>query len=300
MTFLDRPTNPTNMPTPRQPEAVGPSEHMIEPTITTVDDMLIRYALSPKPGAQTVVLLSPWPESIYAYLPTWQTLAENFSLVAVDLPGFGQSEGRADLMSTRAMGEFVVRFIASMGIDAAHAVGPDVGTGALLWAATNHPDVFRSIVIGGGAATFPLQVDGLLKAFVDAASIDPFKELDPAEVIRQSVGSIKNYDVPEIVRDDYARSYAGQRFAQSVAYVQSYPADLEALAPYLPALTTPVRILVGRDDPYGLATDAELLDQRLPHSQLQTLDCGHNAWEEEPARYAGAIVAWVNGGYLNV
>jgi pimeloyl-ACP methyl ester carboxylesterase len=82
--------------------------------------------------------------------------------------------------------------------------------------------------------------------------------------------------------------------------VQSYPADLEALAPYLPSLTTPVRILVGRDDPYGLATDAELLDQRLPHSQLQILDCGHNAWEEEPARYAGAIVAWVNGGYLNV
>jgi pimeloyl-ACP methyl ester carboxylesterase len=82
--------------------------------------------------------------------------------------------------------------------------------------------------------------------------------------------------------------------------VQSYPADLAALAPYLPSLATPVRILVGRDDPYGLATDAELLDQRLPHSQLQILDCGHNAWEEEPARYAGAIIEWVTGGYLNV
>ncbi len=288
------------MTTPQQTDSVGSPEYLIEPTFITVDDIEIRYAVSPKPGVQTVVLLSPWPESIYAYLPMWQTLAEKFSFVAVDLPGFGQSEGRADLMSTRAMGEFVVRFMASMGLDAAHAVGPDVGTGALLSAASNHPDVFRSIVIGGGAATFPLRVDGLLKTFVDTASIDPLKELDPAEVIRQSVGSIKNYDVPEIVRDDYARSYAGERFAQSVAYVQSYPADLEALAPHLSALKTPVQILVGRDDPYGLAADAELLDQRLPHSQLQVLDCGHNAWEEEPARYAAAIVQWVHGGYLNV
>jgi len=203
-------------------------------------------------------------------------------------------------MSTRAMGELVIRFMASLGIDAAHAVGTDVGTGALLWAAANHPQAFRSIVVGGGAATFPLRAEGRLKTFIDAGSIDPFRALDPAEVIRRSVGSIKNYAIPAIVRDDYAASYAGERFAQSVAYVQSYPADLEALAPHLSSLTTPVQSLVGRDDPYGLATDAQLLDRQLPHSRLQILACGHNAWEEEPAEYGGAIVEWVNGGYLRV
>jgi pimeloyl-ACP methyl ester carboxylesterase len=247
-----------------------------------------------------VVLLSPWPESIYAYLPTWQTLAGQFSFVALDLPGFGQSEGRPGVMSTRAMGEFVIRFMASMEIDVAHAVGPDVGTGALLWAAANHPQAFSSIVIGAGAATFPLQAEGLLKTFIDAGTIEPFRELDPAEVIRPSVGSIKNYDVPAIVKDDYAKSYAGDRFAQSVAYVQSYPADLEAFAPRLSSLTTPAQILVGRDDPYGLANDARLLDQRLPHSQLQIFACGHNAWEEDPIGYGGAVAEWVNGGYLKV
>src|SRR5207244_2471198 len=72
------------------------------------------------------------------------------------------------------------------------------------------------------------------------------------------------------------------------------------LAPPLSTLTTPVQILVGRDDPYGLATDAQLLDRQLPHSRLQILACGHNAWEEEPAEYGGAIVEWVNGGYLRV
>src|ERR1700686_1644872 len=275
----------------------GRDDDLIKPAFTTQDGLTIRYATSKKPGADAVILLSPWPESIYAYLPTWQRLAEHFSLVAVDLPGFGQSQGRADLMSPRAMGEFVIGLISSFDVDRPHAVGPDVGTGALLWAAVTHPEAFRSIIVGAGGATFPLHVDGLLKTFIDAGSIDPFKDLDPADVINQSVASIKNYDVPTIVRDDYAKSYAGDRFAKSVAYVQSYPSDLEALAPKLPSLKMPVQILVGRDDPYGLASDARALDETLGHSRLQIFPTGHNAWEEDPAAYADAIIDWVSGGY---
>jgi pimeloyl-ACP methyl ester carboxylesterase len=46
-----------------------------------------------------------------------------------------------------------------------------------------------------------------------------------------------------------------------------------------------------------LAADARLLDQRLSHSRLQVFPTGHNAWEEDPAAYAGAIIDWVNGNY---
>jgi hypothetical protein len=37
----------------------------------------------------------------------WDTLAPHARLVAIDLPGFGQSEGREDLRSPRAMGRFL-------------------------------------------------------------------------------------------------------------------------------------------------------------------------------------------------
>jgi pimeloyl-ACP methyl ester carboxylesterase len=46
-----------------------------------------------------VLLLSPWPESICCYEPTWSRLAEHTRLVAIDLPGFGRSERRNELMS---------------------------------------------------------------------------------------------------------------------------------------------------------------------------------------------------------
>src|SRR5262245_19704394 len=106
----------------------------IQPQVRTIDGLSIRYAES-EPRDEHALLLSPWPESIYCYEPTWSRLADHMHLVAVDLPGFGQSEGRNSLMSPDAMGEFVVRLADAFGLDRPHLVGPDIGTGASLFAA---------------------------------------------------------------------------------------------------------------------------------------------------------------------
>ena len=273
----------------------------IEPGFLTVDGLRIRYARGPEAGpggagtagAETVLLLSPWPESLFAFWPMWPRLAQQFSLIAVDLPGFGQSQGRPDLMSPRAMGEFVTRLVAELAPGPVHAVGPDVGTGALLSAAAAHPESFKSLVVGAGAATYPLRVDGVLKDIIDAPSLDPFRQIDPADVVHQVASAIRNYAMPDFVLNDYLASYAGARYIESVPYVRSYPADLEALAPLLPDLRTPVQIIVGRDDPYGLADDAEVLNRELPDSRLDVLNTGHCAWEEEPGRYASITADWI-------
>jgi pimeloyl-ACP methyl ester carboxylesterase len=59
----------------------------------------VRCAESTGPSA----LSSPWPESVYAFGPIWPPLANVARLLAVDLPGFGRSERRDDLLSPRAM-----------------------------------------------------------------------------------------------------------------------------------------------------------------------------------------------------
>jgi pimeloyl-ACP methyl ester carboxylesterase len=102
--------------------------------------------------------------------------------------------------------------------------------------------------------------------------------------------------VPDAVSDDYIESYSGERFLDSIAYVRNYPADLADLSPLLGSISTPVQIIVGRDDPYGLAADGQLLHEQLPHSRLDVFDCGHNAWEEDPVRYASVVTSWIRGG----
>jgi pimeloyl-ACP methyl ester carboxylesterase len=269
----------------------------IVPNLTEVHGLKLRTATAVKEGAESLLLFSPWPESIYAYLPMWERLARDFSVIAVDLPGFGGSEGRADLFFPEAMGEFIASLVERLGLDRPHAIGPDVATPALLFAAAHHPGLFTSLVVGAGAATFPLHIDGLLKALVEAESLDPFRANDPADLIRGSIAAIRHYDVPDVVVEDYVSSYAGERFFESAAFVRNYPADLERLAPLLPGIRTPIQIVVGRNDPYGLAGDAEILNDQLPLSRLDILETGHNAWEEDPENYAAIAVDWMSGGY---
>lgn len=61
------------------------------------DGLSIRYAES-EPRNNNGLLLRPWPESTYCYEPAWTRLAEHIHLLAVDLPGFGISERRDQLM----------------------------------------------------------------------------------------------------------------------------------------------------------------------------------------------------------
>ena len=116
-----------------------PHTTSIEPQFRTIDGLSIRYADSGGSGEPTVLLTSPWPESIYAFAPMWATLAEHARLFAVDLPGFGASERRADLLTPRTMGEFLAGLIAEADLGRPHIVGPDVGTAAALFAAAAHP-----------------------------------------------------------------------------------------------------------------------------------------------------------------
>jgi len=126
----------------------------IEPRFRTIDGLNVRYADSGGSHGTTVLLTSPWPESIYAFTRVWPTLAEHARLFAVDLPGFGRSEGRDELMSPRAMGAFLNRVIAEIDLDHyLHIVAPDVGTAAALFAASQHPERVAGLVVGTGAAS---------------------------------------------------------------------------------------------------------------------------------------------------
>src|SRR5262249_48623184 len=110
----------------------------IQTQARTIDGLSIRFAES-EDRTYHALLLSPWPESLFASAPMWSRLAERTHLVAIDLPGFGKSERRDALLSPRAMGEFIVRAADAFGLEHPHVVGPDVGTGAALFAAAVNP-----------------------------------------------------------------------------------------------------------------------------------------------------------------
>ena len=260
----------------------------------TVDGVRIRYADSGGSHDPTVLLTSPWPESVYAFAPMWGTLADRARLFAVDLPGFGASERREDLLSPRAMGGFLAQLIAEADLGRPHIVAPDVGTSAALFATAAHPERIASVIVGTGGAAVPLQLGEPLKSWVLDPDLDKYRAMDPRAIVNTAVDTIAG-GIPDDIRADYLDCYDGDRFAESMRYVRRYPEELPALAELLPEIATPVTIINGRHDPVVPLANAEFLDERLPDSRLVVIDAGHFVWEEAPGEYASAILESLTG-----
>jgi pimeloyl-ACP methyl ester carboxylesterase len=261
------------------------------------DGVKIRFAEAGQGGSETVVLTSPWPESVLAFRKVWDRLAERFHVVAIDLPGYGQSERQLDLYSTIAMGGFLVQLVKEWDLGPVHFVAPDVGTPAALWAAANDPALVRSLAIGGGATVVPLQVGGDLKDMIEALDLERLRQINSKDILGPTYDAIPGGGLPPDVREDYLRSYAGDRFVESVRYVRTYPTELPKLAEKLATIETPVEIVCGRDDPLVPMANSEFLHERLPNNRMDLLPAGHFAWEEVPDLYGDVLIRWLTTGY---
>src|ERR1700733_13301883 len=98
-----------------------------------IDGLSIRYAEAGTSDGIPIILTAPWPESIYSFHRLAPRLAEKHHILLFDLPGFGLSQSRPDVMAPEAMGNFIIKLLEYFGISRSHAVAQDVGTPAILF-----------------------------------------------------------------------------------------------------------------------------------------------------------------------
>jgi pimeloyl-ACP methyl ester carboxylesterase len=187
--------------TAKHDNGIGPLDHK------TIDGLKIRFARGGTADGNPILLLSPWPESLLAFLPTWETFAALGPVLAVDLPAFGRSESRPNVRAPEAMGEFLLRIMDAFGLHQPHVAAPDIGTPSALFAAANHPGSFKSLIIGSGA-TNHRDIGGILDELVNSPSLEPYKNLTGEQFVRGATDNMKKHKLPDYVLQDYLASYA--------------------------------------------------------------------------------------------
>ncbi len=238
-----------------------------------------------------IVLTSPWPESIYAFRLIWPKLAELGPLIAIDLPGFGLSDANHGALSPEGMGGFILRLLDELGIDRCHAIGPDIGTIAFLFAAAEQPKRFVTITGGSAGSKMDLlgeQMRGTINAPASALDVGP-----DASPIVDMLRALIAAQTPEDVMEDYRLSSANGRFAEAATYVRAYPTDLPKLPALAEKILTPVLLLSGQNDPLVPTSNGDFLQRILPNSQHEIMDCGHFGWEDMPDVYVSFVSAWI-------
>ncbi|MGY8662795.1 alpha/beta hydrolase [Bradyrhizobium sp. UFLA05-109] len=264
----------------------------------TIDGLQIRFARTGASAGVPVLLTSPWPESIYAFRGATAELGKHSPLLLIDLPGFGRSEGRADLFSPEAMGNFIIKVADHFGIERMHAIGPDVGTTALLFATARKPKLFESLVVGSGATSPDLAASHLTDLI--NSPVGAFAETEGGDIGAGFVAQSAVRKTPPAVLEDYRLSSAGRRFEDAANFVRAYPRDLPRLRQLLPSIETPVLIIAGKNDPIVPPPNGQLLADHLPHNRYTLLEGGHLIWEDAPEEYASQVSAWLKAGYRSV
>ncbi len=153
-------------------EAIAP----ITTYFRVCDGVRVRFADNGADSDVTVLLLAPWPESLWAFRHIWDRVSAVARTVAIDMPGFGHSDGRPELIAPDASGAFLARLIDEWGLEAPHVVGPDVGTAAALFLAAKAPQ--NSLTVGGRRSPLPIEAGGALKDIIEAPSLDVVRGLD--------------------------------------------------------------------------------------------------------------------------
>ncbi len=263
----------------------------------------IRLAQAGPADAPTVVLLSPFPESILSFVGSWEALTASYRVTAIDLPGFGASEGDRNDMTPAAQGELLGQILDDLDLSDIHLVGPDVGMAAALSYALRPNHRLASMVVGHSVgAPGPLKLATLINLMSRLGFLRWNTALlgaGPLIAFTSTFGAIRHRYNPTQV-DDFKRAYSGRAF-EVIQWFANLRGNGEALAQQVSAIDIPTQIFWGELDALFDVSNAHHLHEAMPNSAVQIFpEAGHLSWADQPEMFTKMINDWITTGHRNV
>ena len=280
-----------------------PTNFSMKPDMRTIGGTRVRIAEGGREAGPTVLLLCPLPQSILCFDPIWNSLANHFHLVALDLPGFGRSDGGVEFMNFKAQGEYLDKFVNEMELENVHILGPDVGMPAALYYATHFDHRAASLIVGDGPGIAPSSNGSIIEKMVKSGFWRTVFKITGHRTFVEAgyrLGCLHYRPSAEEV-SDYTESYCGRVGTICSNWFKNYDENIAQVDPYLDKLEVPVQIFWGDRDVFLLEENAHRLGKRLPKSRVTIFDnCGHFSYQDKPQDFAAMVIDWVNGTYEKV
>lgn len=263
----------------------------------------IRLAEAGPIDAPTVVLLSPFPESILSFVGSWEALTEVFHVIAIDLPGFGASEGDRNDMTPAAQGELLGKILDDLDLTDIHLVGPDVGMAAALSYALAPNHRLASLIVGHSVgAPGPLKLAmliNLMSRFGVLRWNTAVLGAGPLIAFTSTFGAIRHRYNPTQV-DDFKSAYSGRAF-EVIEWFAGLRENGEKLAKRVHEIDVPTQIFWGELDALFDVSNAHHLHKAIPNSAIEIFpEAGHLSWSDQPELFSAMVIDWVTEGHANV
>jgi haloalkane dehalogenase len=267
-------------------------------TITLDDGMTLAYReLGVGPP---VLLLHGWPTSSFLWRDVMPAIARTNCVVALDLPGFGDS----DKPVTRYSFDFYERaldgFLDRLEMDPVGLAGHDIGGPiAVHWALRNRDRVTGIALLN--TLLYPEFAPGIVEFVTQLSNPATRDELTSPDALADFIklGLHDQTRLTDEVREQVQRPFrtAGARLALAGAGIGLGRRGFIEIARELPSLDLPARIVYGERDQVlpDIADTVARLANDLPKAEVTALDCGHFLQEEAPERVGELLAAFFAG-----
>ena len=221
-------------------------------------------------------------------------LTPHFTVVAPDLPGFGDAGRDPDAdYGIRAQVERLHAFLQTLGLGRVHLGGNSMGGFIAMQYATTYPDDVRSLWLLDAAGTAAAGDSQLLRQY---AATGEFVLLVRSEAdfpaLLQAAMHRAPWTPPSLRRVLARRAVTD--FALHRGIFRAISAGSPTLEPLLPAITAPCLIVWGREDRILNPAAAGIMQALIPRSAVVVMDdTGHLPMIERPRASARDFVRFV-------
>ena len=233
-----------------------------------------RSAAGAAAGDLPIVILHGWGAHIEAVAPILAALDGAPDLIAVDLPGFGESEPPPEAWDTDAYMHFLVEFLDELGVERAHLVGHSHGGRVSIALAAAHPERVGRLLLIDSAGLRPkrgwryrrrVAVAKLGRA-VAAVGGPPGRRLQ--ERMRRRVASRDYLEASEAMRGTFRAVVAAD------------------LSDRLPRIGAPTLLVWGERDDDTPLWMAQRMEELIPDAGLVVLEgAGHYSYADAPGQF---------------
>jgi pimeloyl-ACP methyl ester carboxylesterase len=290
-------------------QAVSPATHRSVVPVTSVhkveaDGIQVFYRSAGDASAPVVLLLHGFPTSSFMFRDLIPRLADQYRVIAPDLPGFGFTqvpEGRKYVYTFDALAGTIEAFTNALSLSRYAVYVFDYGAPTGFRLAARHPERVTAIISQNGNA----YEEGLGDAWGPIRTYWSAPTEANRDVLRQNILTLDTTrwqythgvaDPDSVAPESYTLDTAllerpGNKeiqldlFLDYASNVKLYPRFQE----YFRKSKPPLLAIWGRNDPFFIPAGAEAFRKDIPNAQVSFLDTGHFAIETHAEEIAAAM-----------
>jgi pimeloyl-ACP methyl ester carboxylesterase len=235
-----------------------------------------------------LVLLHGGPSDSREWRRQLNGLSDEFTVVAWDMPGCGQSSDPPEHFRTRDYADCLATFIEALGLEQPHLLGLSFGSGLALEFYRWHPTIPRTLILAsayaGWAGSLPPEVVEQRKQ-----QVLRLIELPPEQFAHEFIPTLLTESAPAELVDEVMAILTDFHPAGQRALVRAGFAEHD-LRDVLPRIDVPTLLIYGDKDVRSPLSVAEDMHARIPESRLVVIPgIGHMTAMEAPERFNAEV-----------